>query len=232
MVSTSIVRKALAEYFREHADWRRAKADEYPSDLRNRESAKALESLAAYIDGLADDDGTLLAFAELPVVFDESVFDPPRGNPDINDSRSGDEASRCGFHSKESPRDWLVSWLETVKGEAAEYVAALADERSSFASIDECITQLENWTQALAEEVRMAAPGVNAIIQNRPPLPSGCPSHAAMAELELRPAAKKLSEVTQTMKLLKAAMWREAGDRVPQQLRDVPGIRRLRPAGK
>jgi hypothetical protein len=40
----------LAEYFRSQAEWRWTKAEEYPEDKRNEQSAKALESLAAFVD--------------------------------------------------------------------------------------------------------------------------------------------------------------------------------------
>ena len=41
---------SLSGYFRSQADWRRQKADEYPEDERNAQSADALESLAAFIE--------------------------------------------------------------------------------------------------------------------------------------------------------------------------------------
>lgn len=46
----------LAEYFQSQADWRREKAREYPDDKRNRRSAEALESLAAYVEPNAEGD--------------------------------------------------------------------------------------------------------------------------------------------------------------------------------
>jgi hypothetical protein len=41
---------SLSDYFRYEADWRRTKAEEYPDDKRNAQSAQALDSLADYID--------------------------------------------------------------------------------------------------------------------------------------------------------------------------------------
>lgn len=40
----------LSYYVRTQADWRRAKAEEFPDDPRNEQSARALEDLADYID--------------------------------------------------------------------------------------------------------------------------------------------------------------------------------------
>jgi hypothetical protein len=45
----------LADYLRQQADWRDSKAEEYPDDTRNEQSARALRSLAEYVDsGEAD----------------------------------------------------------------------------------------------------------------------------------------------------------------------------------
>jgi hypothetical protein len=41
---------SLQDYFREQARWRREKAEEYPDDRRNPQSAAALESLAEYVE--------------------------------------------------------------------------------------------------------------------------------------------------------------------------------------
>jgi hypothetical protein len=40
----------LADYFRSQADWRDLKAEEYPDDPRNEQSAAALRSLAEYVE--------------------------------------------------------------------------------------------------------------------------------------------------------------------------------------
>jgi len=49
----------LGEYFEEQARWRDRKADEYPDDDRNAQSAAALRDLAAYARALPDDDRTI-----------------------------------------------------------------------------------------------------------------------------------------------------------------------------
>lgn len=41
---------SLSDYFRSQADWRRQKAEQYPEDQRNVQSAEALESLASYVE--------------------------------------------------------------------------------------------------------------------------------------------------------------------------------------
>lgn len=41
---------SLSDYFRSQADWRRQKAEEYPEDARNLQSARALDSLAEYVE--------------------------------------------------------------------------------------------------------------------------------------------------------------------------------------
>lgn len=45
----------LGKYLREQADWRRSKAEEYPDDERNVNSARALDDLAAVVDERPDD---------------------------------------------------------------------------------------------------------------------------------------------------------------------------------
>jgi hypothetical protein len=41
---------SLSDYFRAEAQWRRGRADEFPEDERNEQSAVALESLAEYVE--------------------------------------------------------------------------------------------------------------------------------------------------------------------------------------
>ena len=41
---------ALGDYFRAQAEWRSAKAEDYPEDRRNAQSAVALVSVAAFVD--------------------------------------------------------------------------------------------------------------------------------------------------------------------------------------
>jgi hypothetical protein len=41
---------SLSDYFRSQAEWRQAKADDYPDDARNQQSADALHALADYAE--------------------------------------------------------------------------------------------------------------------------------------------------------------------------------------
>lgn len=41
---------SLSDYFRAQADWRRQKAEQYPEDERNAQSAAALDSLAEFVE--------------------------------------------------------------------------------------------------------------------------------------------------------------------------------------
>jgi Shedu protein SduA, C-terminal len=55
------VRTMLAQDFEHKADWRDAKAAEYPEDERNERAAEGLRELAAYVRTLPDDDPRLQA---------------------------------------------------------------------------------------------------------------------------------------------------------------------------
>ncbi len=52
----------LADYFRAQAEWRDSKAEEYPEDARNEQSAAALRSLAEFIE--SGEDGGLAGALE------------------------------------------------------------------------------------------------------------------------------------------------------------------------
>ena len=128
MVTSSVVRMALVEFFGSAALWRWQKAEEHPEDARNFGASEALGRLAIFVSGLPDDDELLTAFAAIPVVFDEGFFEAPRANLDDGRSISGHEASRYGFYGEEEPRQWLASWLQTVREKAESQATALATE--------------------------------------------------------------------------------------------------------
>ena len=44
------LQRLIADYFREQANWRERKADEYPDDERNRRCATGLRDLARHVD--------------------------------------------------------------------------------------------------------------------------------------------------------------------------------------
>ena len=66
--------KALAEFVRERASWRRTKAHQFPDDERNRASAHALEDLARYVEQLPDTDRSLIELIELDAFDDRDRF--------------------------------------------------------------------------------------------------------------------------------------------------------------
>ena len=51
----------LSEYFRAQSRWREEKAEQYPDDKRNQQSARALESLADFIDEGEPNSQTIIA---------------------------------------------------------------------------------------------------------------------------------------------------------------------------
>ncbi len=59
------IRRALAEYLRSVAAWRRARYDDDLRDRRNLQSAAALEAFASYVESMPDEDARLTRLAEL-----------------------------------------------------------------------------------------------------------------------------------------------------------------------
>ena len=57
-------RAAFADFLREQAEWRRARADEWPEDPRNRRSAEALSELASWVMRLPNGDERLRHLAD------------------------------------------------------------------------------------------------------------------------------------------------------------------------
>ncbi|HEV8534871.1 MAG TPA: hypothetical protein VGR87_04010 [Candidatus Limnocylindria bacterium] len=66
--------RALAEFVRERASWRRTKAKQFPDDERNLTSADALEELASYVEKLPDTDRDLIELIELDAFDDRDRF--------------------------------------------------------------------------------------------------------------------------------------------------------------
>lgn len=65
--------KALADYVRDQAAWRRTKAAQFPDDPRNASSANALERLALFVEDLESSDRDLHDLIELNA-FDGAQF--------------------------------------------------------------------------------------------------------------------------------------------------------------
>jgi hypothetical protein len=98
-------RAAFAEFLREQAEWRRARADEWPEDPRNRRSCEALNELASWVMGLPDGDERLQHLADrFP---DEPPFLPV-----------GDDvarfAARYGFSFTADPDRFLTSFVALI----------------------------------------------------------------------------------------------------------------------
>src|SRR5438445_6324293 len=66
--------KALADYVRGQASWRRTKAAQFPDAPRNASSANALERLALFIDDLQPTDRDLVELIELGAFNDRDEF--------------------------------------------------------------------------------------------------------------------------------------------------------------
>jgi hypothetical protein len=82
--SLADMRNMLAEDFERKAEWREAKAAEYPEDDRNERAAKGLRELAVYVRKLTDDDPSLLA---IDAVISDGNFDVT--SPDTTLTRYG-----------------------------------------------------------------------------------------------------------------------------------------------
>lgn len=73
---------AFADFLRQRAEWRRARADEWPEDPRNRRSSEALSELASWVMRLPNGDERLRHLADcfpeeppfLPVADDVARF--------------------------------------------------------------------------------------------------------------------------------------------------------------
>jgi hypothetical protein len=100
---------SLSEYFLSQAAWRRQKAEEYPDDERNLQSACALESLAEWLE-----ENPRFADQFEPFMVDGvDVFTPGEN--------AGREASRYGFGYNATSESQHEELLEDF------YVACLAD---------------------------------------------------------------------------------------------------------
>lgn len=98
--------QTLSTYFRSQADWRRGKAEEYPDDPRNLQSAEALDSLAAYVE---HEDAALLAAALEPHLDDDG----------LGGDQTAREVARYGFGFGTSTRQHF-EFLEELCALCAE----------------------------------------------------------------------------------------------------------------
>lgn len=114
-------RRALADFVRATAAWRRAKAEEYDRDPRNLRSAAALEELADHVAALPPADPRLARLRELAFV--DGGFLP--GQQTLY------ELGRFRFHHPEATPDpfldRLVELAEEDRGEAGRFGGRLPE---------------------------------------------------------------------------------------------------------
>lgn len=79
---------ALLAYFRSQASWRWYKAERYPTDRRNEQSARALDALASYIEA-ADEPEVIQSLSALEAHLFDGVV--------LGDERTAREVSRYGY---------------------------------------------------------------------------------------------------------------------------------------
>jgi hypothetical protein len=95
------VRQMIADYLRNVADWRRQRYQDDLRDARNLRSASALDSLAAYIRALPEDDERVQELARLAV----------EGNTFVPGQQTAYEIGRFHFFSEESSLDAFLMWM-------------------------------------------------------------------------------------------------------------------------
>ena len=114
------VRNGIAEYFRNTADFRRRRAEQYPGDSRNVQSAEALDRVAGYCLTLADDDDQLARLFAMPMYFFEGgLFTSPCVD---HVSQSVSIAVGCGYSGAIDPAEFLVGWIDALAADYPEYV--------------------------------------------------------------------------------------------------------------
>ena len=117
------VQDMLGEYFAGQSQWRLIKADEYPDDVRNVESAAALRDLAAYVRNAPDDHRWIEKLAAL--------VDAQRADVWMPGEEAARLASRFGFdHEGDSQEelDFDVFLMEFYEAEVGTEGRRLADD--------------------------------------------------------------------------------------------------------
>ena len=99
---TEYTRAAFADFLHGQADWRDARAHEWPEDPRNKRSSEALHDLASWVMALPENDERLRQLAEC--FTDEAPFLPV-----------GDDlahfAARYGFSFPADPDRFMNSFV-------------------------------------------------------------------------------------------------------------------------
>jgi hypothetical protein len=89
---------ALSAYFRSQANWRWYKAERYPMDKRNEQSARSLDALASYVQ--ESDEPELV---QLVSALELQLFDGVM----LGGERTAREVSRYGYGYEVGPRQHL-----------------------------------------------------------------------------------------------------------------------------
>lgn len=74
-------------------------------------------------------------------------------------------------------------------------------------SFDEACDLLRTWTKTLSAKVENTLPHVKSALNAEGAPPLNAPSHASMAEMELRPLKKALDEVVGAVAEVERAIW-------------------------
>jgi len=114
-------KRAVADYCRDIAGWRRRKAEEYDRDDRNQRSAAALDGFADHVLALPDSDPRLRELARLTV--EGEAFRP--------DQRVHYEIGRFRFHHPEAGLDPFLDRLVELaiedRGESGRFGGRLPE---------------------------------------------------------------------------------------------------------
>ena len=96
----------LRDDFKEQAEWRREKAEQYPDDKRHLEAAAMFDRLAATVDAIPQD--VFIAFSKLEV--DDGLLDVERWTEMLRDvgfgSVKGGGGGRMGGWGGRAEEDW------------------------------------------------------------------------------------------------------------------------------
>lgn len=103
----------LSSYVRAQAEWRRAKAEEYPEDERNARSAAALEDFAQYVAELEEAGDPRARYLA-------QYHQPGGAETPIGGEETGRQISRWGFHRSAITRQQQDEFVSELCALAAQ----------------------------------------------------------------------------------------------------------------
>ena len=108
----------LAVYFERQSRWRSRRADEYPFDRRNEQSAAALLAIADYVRSLPDDHPCVQAARAYDVHFRGRIL-----HSGLDTGSASYPAARIGFGSREpfDPKRELCRYIEQGLADQVTY---------------------------------------------------------------------------------------------------------------